>query len=50
MEFASSSDLDKWIEKLSDCKPLTEVEVKSLCEQVWRLLVLSDCRPLILFY
>ncbi len=25
-------DLDKWIEKLNECKPLTEAEVKSLCE------------------
>jgi hypothetical protein len=34
MEFCSSTDLDKWIEKLSDCKPLTETEIKLLCEQV----------------
>lgn len=27
-------DLDKWIERLYDCKPLSEAEVKSLCEQV----------------
>lgn len=27
-------DLDKFIERLYDCKPLTEAEVKSLCEMV----------------
>jgi hypothetical protein len=27
-------DLDRWIEKLNNCKPLTENEVKSLCEMV----------------
>lgn len=27
-------DIDKWIERLYDCKPLSEAEVKSLCEQV----------------
>lgn len=27
-------DLDRWIEKLNDCKPLTEGEVKHLCEMV----------------
>lgn len=32
-------DLDKWIERLYDCKPLSEAEVKSLCEQVWNLLL-----------
>ena len=31
---SSVNDVDKWIERLYDCKPLTEVEVKSLCEQV----------------
>ena len=37
MDYVSSNsvnDLDKWIEKLNDCKPLTEAEVKHLCEQV----------------
>lgn len=29
-----SRDLDKWIAKLYDCKPLAEAEVKQLCEQV----------------
>lgn len=28
------NDIDKWIERLYDCKPLTEAEVKLLCEQV----------------
>lgn len=34
----SSSDignLDKYIEQLMDCKPLSESEVKSLCEKVF---------------
>lgn len=30
----SVNDLDRWIEKLNDCKPLTETEVKLLCELV----------------
>lgn len=30
----SFHDLDRWIEKLNDCKPLTENEVKQLCEMV----------------
>lgn len=30
----SVNDLDKWIEKLNDCKPLTEAEVKQLCDMV----------------
>jgi hypothetical protein len=37
MEFSAGNtvnDLDKWIEKLNECKPLTELEVKYLCEQV----------------
>lgn len=32
-----SRDLDKWIAKLYDCKPLAEAEVKQLCEQVSNL-------------
>lgn len=30
----SVHDLDKWIEKLTNCKPLTENEIKLLCEMV----------------
>ncbi len=30
----SVHDLDKWIEKLTNCKPLTENEIKQLCEMV----------------
>jgi serine/threonine-protein phosphatase 2A catalytic subunit len=29
----SSVDLEKWIEKLYSCKPLTEKEVKQLCDK-----------------
>lgn len=32
----SVNDLDAWIEKLYSCKPLTENEVKMLCEKVLR--------------
>ncbi len=28
------SNIDKWIETLLDCKPLSEHEVKLLCEKV----------------
>ncbi len=28
------NDLDKWIEKLNECKPLLESEVKLLCDMV----------------
>lgn len=31
---SNANDLDKWIEILYDCKPLTEADVKNLCEQV----------------
>jgi hypothetical protein len=34
--------LDKWIEKLMDCKRLTEGEVKELCD---RVCCASCCRP-----
>jgi hypothetical protein len=32
------NDIDKWIDRLYDCKPLTELEVKMLCEQVINLI------------
>lgn len=32
-------DLDAWIEKLYACKPLTENEVKSLCEKAKEILI-----------
>jgi len=28
------NDIDAWIERLYNCKPLSETEVKSLCEKV----------------
>lgn len=34
MEASSFSNLDAWLAKLYDCKPLTEAEVKQLCEKV----------------
>ena len=35
---SQSTNLDAWIEKLYACKPLTEGEVKSLCEQAKEIL------------
>ncbi len=35
------SNIDRWIENLLDCKPLTEFEVKLLCEKVNLLLSLN---------
>ena len=29
--------LDRWIQELMDCKPLTELEVESLCDKVHAL-------------
>lgn len=30
----SGDDVDAWIAQLMQCKPLSEVEVKKLCEKV----------------
>ena len=30
----SSKEVDQWIAQLSECKPLTENQVKRLCEKV----------------
>lgn len=35
----SYADVDRQIEQLSECKPLSEVEVKNLCEQARTILV-----------
>ncbi|GMP94277.1 hypothetical protein CsSME_00043787 [Camellia sinensis var. sinensis] len=35
----SHADLDRQIEHLMECKPLTEAEVKTLCEQARAILV-----------
>lgn len=32
---ASVKELDQWIEQLSQCKQLTENQVKTLCEKVF---------------
>jgi hypothetical protein len=34
VEQAAVSTVEAWIEKLFECKPLTELEVKQLCEKV----------------
>jgi hypothetical protein len=31
---SSNDDVDAWIAQLMQCKPLSEVEVKKLCEKV----------------
>ena len=33
------SDLDRWIEQLKRCEPLTEANVKALCERALDILV-----------
>jgi hypothetical protein len=35
----SSSDVDTWIEKLYQCKSLTELEIKLLCEKAREILL-----------
>lgn len=35
----SYADVDRQIEQLSECKPLSELEVKNLCEQARTILV-----------
>lgn len=34
IEEAAVSQVDAWIEKLFECKPLTELEVRQLCDKV----------------
>lgn len=34
MDTQSVNELDGWIEKLYNCKPLSEQEIKRLCEKV----------------
>lgn len=31
---ATLKDLDQWIEQLNECKQLTEIQVKTLCDKV----------------
>ena len=33
------ADLDRWIETLLQCKPLTEAEIKTLCDMTKDILV-----------
>jgi hypothetical protein len=39
MEASFVNDLDAWIEKLYSCKPLTEHEVKLLCDKAREILI-----------
>jgi len=39
MSTVTTSDVDAWIEKLSGCNPLSEDEIKSLCEKAREILV-----------
>ena len=50
MENPISHDIDRWIEKLSDCKPLTEAEVKQLCDQVIDLTLHKQMQILMAYY
>jgi hypothetical protein len=34
MDVQSVNEVDGWIEKLYNCKPLSEQEIKRLCEKV----------------
>jgi hypothetical protein len=34
MDTSSVGEIDEWIEKLYNCKPLSEQEIKRLCEKV----------------
>ena len=38
-ETSGYGDLDAWIEKLYDCKPLTEDELRILCDKAKEILV-----------
>lgn len=41
-----STNVEKWIERLVECKPLTENEVRILCEQAKEVLILeSNVQP-----
>lgn len=35
---AAAKELDQWVDQLMDCKPLTEAQVKTLCDKVWERL------------
>jgi len=37
----SAKEVDQWIAQLSECKPLTENQVKCLCEKVVPIINLS---------
>lgn len=40
----SIGDVDKWIAQLYECKPLSEVEIKRLCEKVRAFKDLGPCQ------
>jgi hypothetical protein len=45
MSDVTIGDLDRWIEQLYQCKPLSEQEIKRLCEKVRPFLVAAFERP-----
>ena len=40
---AAAKELDQWIDQLMDCKPLTEAQVKTLCDKVGDCFFLYGC-------
>lgn len=49
MEAAAVGAVDAWIERLFECKPLTEAEVRQLCDKVCVMpcVVLNVCVVLV---
>jgi len=41
---AAAKELDQWVEQLMDCKPLTEAQVKTLCDKVCLCTIRCSCR------
>lgn len=42
-EAAAVGTVEAWIERLFECKPLSEGEVRQLCEKVRTCVVLQGC-------
>jgi len=42
---AAAKELDQWIDQLMDCKPLTEAQVKTLCDKVWLFSMVMQAGP-----
>lgn len=48
-ETMSGSNIDKQIEQLMECKPLSEAEIKELCDRVCFFLYINDFRNRLMF-